>query len=322
MIKIPYFAQIFLNTTNNIPTLSSEIKSCVTIGSFDGLHKGHIAILKRLINTAKEKSLTTVVFSFFPHPRMVLQNDVEIKLLNTLEEKQEILEKLGVDYLVNYPFSKEFSRMTAEEFVSKILIKGLHTEHIIIGYDHRFGRNRKADINDLIEFGEQYHFDIDQIKAAEINAIAISSTKIRTALSEGDITTANNYLGYEYRITGTVVSGNQLGRTITFPTANIQLSDPYKLIPKKGVYIVRSIIDQKKVYGMMNIGTKPTVEGKNQSIEIHFFDFSKDVYGSPLSVSFLYRLRDEHKFESVAHLKEQLEKDKIEALNWLETKKA
>jgi riboflavin kinase/FMN adenylyltransferase len=241
---------------------------------------------------------------------MVLQEGTEMKQLNTIEEKTALLEQLGIDHLVIHPFDKAFSRMTAEEFVKEVLVDTFRLKKIIIGYDHRFGRNRTADINDLITYGETYGFEVAQISAEELNDVSISSTKIRTALNEGNIELANNYLGYPYAISGEVVKGQQLGRTISYPTANISVREDYKLIPQNGVYVVQSTIQKKTVFGMMNIGNRPTVDGTSQTIEVHFLDFDQDLYNQNISVSLLKRLRREQKFPSLDALKTQLHHDK------------
>ena len=209
-----------------------------------------------------------------------------------------MLEKIGIDNLIIHPFNKEFSQLSAEDFVKKILVNQLQIQKIIIGYDHRFGVNRSADINDLISFGKKYGFEVEQIDAQEIDEIAVSSTKIRSSLESGAIALANNYLGYNYFFSGTVVKGNQLGRTIAFPTANIRIDEEHKLIPKNGVYFVKSKINNKPVFGMMNIGTRPTIEGKNQTIEVHFFDFDQDLYDKKITIEMIDFIREEQKFES------------------------
>lgn len=245
---------------------------------------------------------------------MVLQQDMSIQLLNTIEEKVSIMNTLGLDYLIIHPFTKEFSRLSATEFVRDILVNNLKTKKIIIGYDHRFGRNRNADINDLIAFGNILDFEVEEISALEIDDVSVSSTKIRKALDIGDIKTANAYLGYNYMLTGTIVKGKGLGRKIDFPTANLFIKETYKLIPKNGVYVVKSQIDGQLVYGMMNIGMNPTVSGEKRSIEINFFDFQQDLYGKTLQIDIIDRIRDEHKFSSVEALKTQLIKDKQTSL--------
>ncbi len=282
----------------------------VTIGTFDGVHLGHKKVIAKIISNAEELNCESTVLTFFPHPRVVLQNGESLKLLNTIEEKKFLLDKLGLTNLIIHPFDNEFAQLSAEDFVKKILIDQLHVHKIIIGYDHRFGKNRSADIKDLLLFGQKYGFEVEQISAQEIDEIAISSTKIRTSLEEGVITLANGYLGYNYFFSGTVVKGNQLGRTLGFPTANIQIAEDYKLIPKKGVYIVKSKINGKDCIGMMNIGTRPTVDGKNQSIEVHFLDQNIDLYNKKITIELLAFIREEQKFESVEALKNQLEKDK------------
>ena len=282
----------------------------MTIGTFDGVHLGHQKIIAQITAAARDKDCDSLVLTFFPHPRMVLQEGTEMKQLNTIEEKTALLEQLGVDHLVIHPFDKAFSRMTAEEFVKEVLVDTFRLKKIIIGYDHRFGRNRTADINDLITYGETYGFEVAQISAEELNDVSISSTKIRTALNEGNIELANNYLGYPYAISGEVVKGQQLGRTISYPTANISVREDYKLIPQNGVYVVQSTIQKKTVFGMMNIGNRPTVDGTSQTIEVHFLDFDQDLYNQNISVSLLKRLRSEQKFPSLDALKTQLHHDK------------
>ena len=281
----------------------------ITIGTFDGVHIGHQKILKRLVKISEKKDLEPTVLTFFPHPRMVLQKDTNIKLINTIDEKAEIMKSLGIKNLTVKQFTKEFSRLTALEFVRDILVNELNIKHIIVGYDHRFGRNRTANIEDLKSFGDTFDFEVEEITAQDINDVTVSSTKIRTALLEGDFKTANNYLGYNFMLTGTVVSGKGLGKTLDYPTANINIKEAYKLIPRQGVYVIRTGIEDKTVFGMMNIGMNPTVKGKEQSIEVHFFDFNSDIYGEELKIALLHRIREEQKFESLEALKIQLQKD-------------
>ena len=291
--------------------------SVVTIGTFDGVHVGHKKIIKRLVQIAEKENLQAIVLTFFPHPRMVVQKDTTIKMLNTIDEKNNLMETEGVDHLVVKKFTKEFSRLSAQDYVRDILVDTLHVKHIIIGYDHHFGRNRTANINDLKAFGELYGFKVTEISAQEIDEVTVSSTKIRKALLDGDIKTANTFLGYNFMLTGIVIKGKGLGKQLKFPTANISIKESYKLIPKNGVYVVKAKIEDAVVFGMMNIGTNPTVDGKVQSIEVHFFDFSKDIYGLQLEVEILERLRDEQKFGSLDDLKDQLAKDLINSKQFL-----
>lgn len=303
---------------HSIKDFSSPKKTILTLGTFDGVHIGHKKILEKVIQNTLDEKYESLVLTFFPHPRMILQERSEIKLLNTITEKINLLEQLGIQNLVIHPFDESFSRLTAEDFVKKVLVDQFKIHKIIIGYDHRFGRNRTADIHNLIEFGEKYGFEVEQISAQEINDISVSSTKIRNAIQEGNMYLANKYLGYEYFLTGTVIKGKQLGRTIGFPTANLNIEEDYKLIPQKGVYIVSSQLNGEKVFGMMNIGLNPTVGGEKLSVEIHYLNFNADLYDQQISVSILKRIRGEEKFDSVDLLKAQIEKDKIQTLSYLE----
>jgi len=292
--------------------------SVITIGTFDGVHVGHQQIIHRLVDTARKNDLQALVLTFFPHPRMVIQNDANIKLINTIDEKAKQLEQLGVDHLVVKEFTKSFSRLTALEYVRDILVNKLKVKHIIVGYDHHFGRNRTANINELKEFGAFYDFEVTEIEPQEVDDVAVSSTKIRSAILEGNILTANKFLGYNFMLTGTVIKGKGLGKTLDFPTANIQIEAAYKLIPKHGVYVVKSQIKGVEVFGMMNIGKNPTVsEGNQTKIEVHFFDFSAKLYGAVLKIELLDHLRSEIKFPNIEALKLQLEKDKVDATNAL-----
>lgn len=306
---------------NTIHEFQSKKQTIATLGTFDGVHLGHKKIIEKLLQSASDEKNESLVLTFFPHPRMVLQNDGTIKLLNTIEERAVLLEKAGLDNLIIHPFDQKFSQMEAEEFVKTILVDQFHIKKIIIGHDHRFGRNRSADINDLIAFGKIYNFEVEQISAEEIHEVSISSTKIRNALDAGNITLANEYLGYNYFLTGKVIQGKQLGRTINFPTANIKIEEEYKLIPQNGVYIVKSFIDGNLIYGMMNIGTNPTVDGKNQSIEVHYLDFDGDLYDKKIVVELLNRIRSEEKFPSFDALKLQLEKDRNTAKDFIKNLK-
>lgn len=302
---------------NSINDFICSKKTILTLGTFDGVHIGHRKILEKVTQNTESDTTESLVLTFFPHPRMVLQGQSDVKLLNTIGEKIDLLETLGVQNLVIHPFDEVFSKLTAEEFVKTVLVEQFHIQKIIIGHDHRFGRNRTANIDDLIAFGKQYNFEVEQISVQEIKEVSISSTKIRNALTEGNMALANDYLGYEYFLTGTVSKGKQLGRTIGFPTANLMIEENDKLIPQNGVYVVKSIINQKTVFGMMNIGFNPTVAGEKLSVEVHYFDFDTDLYDQEIRVSILEYLRAEQKFSSIDLLKEQLGKDKKTALEYI-----
>ena len=297
----------------DITTFTTQQPTVLTIGTFDGVHLGHQKIVERVVTIARQEGLLATVFTFFPHPRMVVQHDKGLKLIHTLEEKKQLLQQLGVDLLVVQPFNEAFAQLSAEEFVSTILVQHLNVKKVIIGYDHRFGRNRTANIDDMRLFGEKYGFAVEEISVQEVDEVSVSSTKIREALNKGDVTTAEHYLGTPYSLTGRVVHGLKLGRTLGYPTANIQVTEDYKLIPKDGVYAVYSYIDGRKVYGMMSIGKNPTIEGKGASIEVYFFDFNGDLYDQKLTIEFVQYLREEQKFATIYLLKKQLQDDETAA---------
>ena len=307
-----------MKTFWSILDFNSRIKkNIVTIGTFDGVHLGHKSILEKMKSTTLNNPYESLVLTFFPHPRMVLQQDSSIKLLNTIDEKANLLEKYGIDNLIIHPFDETFSNLSAEKFVKDVLVDKLNIHKIIIGHDHRFGKNRTADINDLIFFGKKYSFEVEQIGAEEINEISISSTKIRKALLDGNIKIANEYLGYSYFISGQVIEGKKIGRTIGFRTANIQINESYKLLPKNGVYVVSSEIDNVLHFGMMNIGKNPTIGENEQTIEVHFFELNRNLYKENLEISILNYIRDEQKFNTIDELKIQLEHDKAFSLSFI-----
>lgn len=295
--------------TINQTDISTTKPSVITIGTFDGVHIGHRKIIEQLLNSAKKHNLQSTVLTFFPHPRMVLQQNVDLKLINTIEERIEILKNTGIDNLIVYPFTKEFSRMQAQEYIEKILIQKLNAKCVIIGYDHHFGQNRTADINDLREYGEIYHFKVEEISKQDIDDVSVSSTKIRKALLKGELEKANRYLGSPFMLSGKIIKGKQLGKTLGFPTANLYIEESYKLIPKKGVYVVRSNIEGRLYFGMMSIGTNPTVGGMDQTIETYFFDLNQDLYGKKLRIELLARIRDEQKFNSKEELIHAMHQD-------------
>lgn len=288
---------------------TSDHPTVITIGTFDGVHAGHQKIIERLVESAKVSQLESAILTFFPHPRMVLQKEGDIKLINTIEERKQLLEKSGIDHLIIHPFTHQFSRLTALEFVRDILVNKLRAKKVIIGYDHRFGRNRTADINTLKEFGKQFDFDVEEIGKQDVENVAVSSTKIRKALQEGRVETANIYLQHPFMLTGTVVKGKGLGKDFGYPTANLLIEEEYKLIPKNGVYVVRAVIDEHTYFGMMSIGTNPTVGGTKKTIETYFFDLDKNLYDRRLQVEMLSWIRDEKKFDSVESLKTAMKQD-------------
>jgi riboflavin kinase/FMN adenylyltransferase len=307
-----------LRIFNSINDFASSKKTIVTLGTFDGVHIGHSAILDKICKAAQQENLESVILTFFPHPRLIVSNNYDIKLLNTIEEKSVLLEKKGIQNFIIHPFDKTFSELSPREFVTQVLVEKLNIQKIIIGHDHKFGKDRAADFNDLINFGKEFGFEVEEISAQQINEVSVSSTKIRNSLLEGNVSLANDYLGYPYVLTGNVVKGNQLGRTIGFPTANVEIPEEYKLIPKNGVYVVTVTIENKIVFGMMNIGVRPTLGENKLSIEVHLLNFDKDIYNQKIQVNILKRLRDEQKFESFEALKEQLEVDKQNTIQYFE----
>ena len=291
----------------------------ITIGTFDGIHIGHQKILKRVVKLAKKQGYTPSVLTLFPHPRMVLQKKDNIKLLNTIDERIELLKHFGIKNVIVKEFTKEFANLSAKKYVKNILVNQLNTKHIVIGYDHHFGKNRSANINDLKKYAAHYNFKVEEISAQDIKDVTVSSTKIRNALNSGKVALANSYLGYNFFITGTVIKGKGLGRTIDFPTANIYIKESYKLIPNNGVYLVKSQINNTPIFGMINIGTNPTVNGKTRSIEVHLFNFNRDIYNEEIKIEFLKWLRNEEKFKNLDALKMQLKKDMATALDYIKT---
>ena len=296
---------------NNINEFNCKKSTIITIGTFDGVHLGHQKILKKLNVEAENNRLESSVLTFFPHPRTVLNPNSSLKLINTIEERISLFKKSKIDNLIVHPFTKEFSELDSEDYVKNILVDQLKAKIVLIGYDHKFGKNRTADINNLKEYGIKYNFEVIEIKAEEINDIAISSTKIRNSVEEGDIQLTNSYLGYEFSFFGKVVKGNSIGKTLGFPTANIKIGTDLKLIPKNGVYLISTIINQKIIFGMMNIGIKPTTNENTKSIEVNLFDFNQDLYDKNITVYIKQFLREEIKFDSLNELKLQIEKDKI-----------
>ncbi len=294
----------------NLSEFSTLHNAVVTTGTFDGVHIGHRKVLNQLKESARKNNGESVVLTFFPHPRMVLYPDESnIKLINTIEERIELLAKEEIDHLIVHPFSYEFSRISSLEFVRNILVEKIGTKKLIIGYDHRFGRNREGSFEHLKEFGPLYGFDVEEISAFEVQQINVSSTKIRHSLEIGEIIAANHFLGRPFFITGIIEKGNQVGRKIGFPTANLHIPQDYKLVPAEGVYAIKALINNELFNGMLNIGKRPTVNGENKTIEVHLFDFNAEIYNREMRVFFYHRIRDEKKFDTLQALQQQLTED-------------
>jgi riboflavin kinase/FMN adenylyltransferase len=308
-----------MNIYNDIDKLPLFENACITIGSFDGVHKGHLKVINQLQEEAKAVNGTSIVITFYPHPKQVISFEKVITQLNTFDEKCKLLENTGIDCLVVIPFNKEFSEMTAENYTKDFLVETFHPKRIVIGYDHKFGKNRTGDISLLVELSKQYNYKVKEISEHLLNEITISSTKIRDCISNGQIQIANELLGYVYSFSGKVIEGNKIGRTIGFPTANIETEDTNKLLPSIGVYAVSVFVPSLKTSykGMMNIGVRPTIGGNNLVIEVHLIDFDKMIYGEKLTVFIKQKIRDEVKFDSVEHLKTQLIHDKIKVIEIL-----
>ncbi len=290
----------------------------VTSGTFDGVHIGHQRILSRVKEVAEKCKGETVVITFWPHPRLVLNPENQsLKLLNTFEEKAELLKAEGIQHLLRIPFTKEFSGISSGEFISRILVQSIGTRKLVIGYDHRFGKNREGSFEELLRNGPTYGFDVEEIPRQDIDHVAVSSSKIRNALEAGDPETAAHLLGRPYALSGRVVGGDRLGRTLGFPTANIDIDSHYKLIPAEGIYAVRVEHEGHKYDGMLYIGHRPTVDGTAQAIEVHIFDFKQDIYGQNLKVSFIKYLRPDIRFNDIEGLKKQLVEDQAASLRVL-----
>ena len=300
---------------NHIDEFKQIHNAVVTIGTFDGVHIGHQKIISRLQEVAKKNGGETVILTFFPHPRMILHpDDLNIKLISTMNEKAEKLAAIGIDHLIITPFTRDFSNLTPQEYIKEILVEKIGTRHIIIGYDHRFGKDRKGGMKELQSFASDFGFDVEEIPEQDINDVAVSSTKIRNAILSGDAKTASEFLGYAFQLTGKVIKGDQLGRVLGFPTANLFIEESYKLIPSDGIYAVSiefipEETSSKTAKGMAYIGHRPTINGMSRNIEVNIFDFDEDIYGQSIRINFLEHLRGDKKFNSLEELKEQLTKD-------------
>ena len=297
---------------SNLFEIKLPESTIATIGTFDGIHIGHQKILNSLVRFAKKNSLKSVVITFDPHPRKIINKKNSIELINTIEEKKEKLKTLGIDYLIIQKFDEKFSETEANKFV-EILKNNINIEKLIVGYDHRFGKNRNADINDLKKYGKKLNFEVIEVDALEIEEVNISSTKIRLAIKDGNIQLANSYLDYNFFLSGEVVKGHSRGKELGFPTANLKI-DEDKIIPKNGVYLVKSKIDHQDIYGMMNIGYNPTFNNKSKKIETHFFNLNKNLYGKIIKIELLEYIREEKRFETVDDLIQSLKLDREKCL--------
>ena len=296
-------------TTKNIENSNSDTPAILTIGTFDGVHLGHKKIIKKLVESAKRKKLRSCILTFFPHPRNFLSKSNDLKMINTIREKKEILDELGVDELIIQEFNNEFSNLSANEFI-KHLLKFCEIKEIIVGYNHKFGKDREAGIDELKVYGKKYGFDVFEIDAFDINQINISSTKIRNAIGAGEVELCNEYLGYNFSIDGNIVKGKSIGKKIGFPTANIKVEENYKILPKNGVYFVSCKIKNIQKFGMMNIGFNPTFGNKKLTIEVNIFDFEQDVYGENIKIEFIKFIRNEIKFQNIDELIKQIKIDR------------
>lgn len=293
----------------NLQEYSSQRPLALSIGMFDGVHRGHQSIIAKLNSAAKAKDLDTATFTFWPHPRKVFNPNDDLQLLNTIDEKKYLLEKNGIDTLILQEFDENFRNLTGEEFIRQILVEKLNVKHLIIGYDHTFGKNKSGDFNLLQRLAPELGYELEQVSAVDFEGQPISSTKIRNTLSAENILQANAMLGYHYSISGEVVHGKKIGRTIGYPTANIAI-DPMKILPKKGAYIVDVFVQNKNYRGMLSIGTNPTVNGQHLTVEVYILDFNDDIYGKEISVNFRDFLHGEIKFENLEKLIERLDEDK------------
>ena len=305
---------------HNIEEFVPLKNAVVTIGTFDGVHVGHRKIISRVKELAANTGGETVLLTFFPHPRMILHpEDESIKLINTIPEKAELLEELGVEHLIITPFSRDFSNQTAEEYIRDVLVNKIGTKTIVIGYDHRFGKDRQGGLNDLLRLAPVYGFEVVEIPEQDIHDVAVSSTRIRAALLHDNIEEANDFLGYPFFVTGTVVRGDQIGRQIGYPTANIVVSESYKLVPAGGIFAVRVRVGNEIHNGMGYIGTRPTINGLTRNIEVNIFDFDQDIYNHKIRLEFINYLRGDMKFDSLDALKAQIGQDKVDAMRLLST---
>lgn len=304
-----------MKIVRSLEDFKEKLPVALTQGTFDGVHLGHQKILQRVVDRAQEIGGKSVLLTFYPHPRLVLYpEDNELKLITSIDEKAKLLEAFGIDYLVILPFTKALSRLHANKFISDVLVEKLRVKTIIIGYDHRFGKNREGSIEDIERLAGRFDYTVEQISEQDINDCIVSSSLIRKALLNGELEEANNFLGRRFSLVGEVVGGQKMGQKLGFPTANIKVNDTFKLIPKLGVYAVNAMLNGVELQGMLNIGTRPTFKAGEVTIEMHIFGFSDDIYGQEIEILFVKRWRDECKFETPEALVRQLETDKKEIL--------
>ncbi|MEQ9591394.1 MAG: bifunctional riboflavin kinase/FAD synthetase [Cyclobacteriaceae bacterium] len=312
-----------MNIYHSIDDFAKLDFAVVTSGTFDGVHVGHQRILDRVKEIATKHNGETVVITFWPHPRLVLYpDDNSLKVLNTFEEKASLLKEQGIHHLLRIPFTKAFSELSSQEFIENILVKAIGTKKLVIGYDHRFGKNREGSFDQLKLNAPQYGFEVEEISRQDVDSIGVSSTKIRKALLVGDIETATHFLGKPYSLSGRVIKGEKLGRVLGFPTANIDVDSHYKLIPGEGIYAV-TIAHHNKLYGgMLYIGNRPTLDGSSQSIEVNIFDFNQEIYGETITINLIAAIRKDSRFKDLEALKKQLVTDKESSLKLLKSHKA
>ncbi|GGC50791.1 riboflavin biosynthesis protein [Pedobacter quisquiliarum] len=312
---MPYIKHQALKIYHHLSDFKKLENAVVTIGTFDGVHFGHRKIVSRLVETANATGGETVILTFFPHPRLIIDpENQELKMINTINEKAAILESLGVNHLIITPFTRDFSNLSPDEYINQVLVDTIGVKHIIVGYDHRFGKDRKGCMEDLINAGKVQGFDVEEIPEQDIHDVAVSSTQIRRALLSGDVALAATYLGYHFSLKGRVIKGDKIGRTIGFPTANIFVEESYKLIPADGIYAVTVDLNEGSFKGMAYIGQRPTINGMTRNIEVNIFDFSQEIYGQDITMTFMEFLRHDVKFTGLEALKVQLQQDKEDTL--------
>jgi riboflavin kinase/FMN adenylyltransferase len=314
---MPYINDQALKIYHHLSDFQKLDNAVATIGTFDGVHFGHRKIISRLVETARATGGETVILTFFPHPRLILDpENQDLKMINTINEKAAILEELSVDHLIITPFTRDFSNLSPDEYINDVLVQTIGIKHIIVGYDHRFGKDRKGGMQDLIAAGRSMGFDVEEIAEQDIHDVAVSSTQIRKALLCGDVALAATFLGYHFSIRGRVIKGDKIGRTIGFPTANLFVEETYKLIPSDGIYAVTVTLDEASFKGMAYIGQRPTINGMTRNIEVNIFDFNQEIYGQDITMTFMEFLRHDVKFTGLEALKLQLQQDKEDTLSF------